>query len=57
MDWNYNISCLIIRLSKGPMLEQGGRVGLKARLGQFASMELREVGLATIVLSLPLIKY
>jgi len=59
MDWSCNIYCIIISLSKGPMLELGGIVGLKVRLGQFASVELgelRKLGLATIVFGLPSIK-
>jgi hypothetical protein len=40
MDWNCNIFCLVIGLSKGPMMELGGIVGLKVRLGQSTLMEL-----------------
>jgi hypothetical protein len=36
MDWNYNISCLVIGLSKGHILELDGIVGLKIRLKEFA---------------------
>jgi len=59
MDWSCNIYCIIINLSKGPMLELGGIVGLKVRLGQFALMEfgkLGKLGLVTIVFGLPSIK-
>jgi hypothetical protein len=53
MDWSCKISCLVIGLSKGLMLELGGIVGLKARLGQSTLVELRELaelGLAIVVL-------
>ncbi len=43
LDCSYNISSLIIGLSRGPMQELGGITSLRARLGQFASMELGEV--------------
>jgi hypothetical protein len=59
MDWSCNIYCIIISLSKGPMLELGGIVGLKVRLGQFASVELGELGklgFDTIIFGLPSIK-
>lgn len=54
LDWSYNISCLIIGLSRGPMQELGGITSLRARLGQFASMELeelRELGPTTTILA------
>jgi hypothetical protein len=56
LDCSCNISCLVISLSKGLMLELGGVTSLWARLGQFASMELKKLGLAIIVLDFPSIK-
>jgi hypothetical protein len=60
MDWSCKFSCLIIGLSKGLMMELGGIVGLKVRLGKSTLMELgklRELGLAIIVPGFPSIKY
>jgi hypothetical protein len=44
MDWNCNIFCLVIGLSRNPMLKLGGVLGLRVGLGQSASMELGELG-------------
>jgi hypothetical protein len=60
LDWNCNISYLVISLSKGLILELGAVVGLRVGLGQSTSMELRELGKLrpiTIVPSLPSTKY
>jgi hypothetical protein len=60
MDWSCKISCLIIGLSKGLMMELGGIVGLKARLGKSTLVELGklgELGLVIVVPGLPSIKY
>jgi hypothetical protein len=43
LDWNYNIFCLTIGLSRGPMQKLVGITSLKARLRKFASMELGEL--------------
>jgi len=40
MDWNCNIFYLVIGLSKGLMMELGGIVGLKVKLGQSTLVEL-----------------
>jgi hypothetical protein len=43
LDWNYNIFCLTIGLSRGPMQELGGITSLRATLGKFALVELGEL--------------
>jgi len=53
LDWNRNISCLVINLSKGPMLELGGVASIRVGLGQYASMELGKLGLATTISDFP----
>lgn len=57
MDWSCKISYLVIGLSESLMLELGGIVGLKARLGQSTLEELGKLGLSIVVLGLPSIKY
>ncbi len=56
LDWSCNKLCLIIGLSRGPVLELGGVASLKVGLVQFALMELGELGPITIVPNLPSIK-
>jgi hypothetical protein len=59
LDWNYNISCLIIGFSRSPMLKLGGVANLKAGLRQFASMELGKLWKqrpTTVVPKLPSLK-
>jgi hypothetical protein len=55
LDWSCDIFCLVFGFSKSLLLELGGIVGLRVGIGQFASVELRELGLTIAIPPLPTI--